>query len=186
MDFTEYAEGAIIGYNHSDKEIWVTNPDEAYSYVYSSGRWAKSDRVCAQWVNAYPQDYMLTESGDLYRFTEKGGDPVEVALLTRPIKYGTQGFKQTTRAVLRAMLKTEAVLTQNKYTGVYVFGSYDGFKWAYLGGTEKKGLIRDSGATVERTDCKYYKLGFVGRISEDSYLNNIALSAQEKLGTKLR
>lgn len=186
MDFTEYAEGAIIGYNHSDKEIWVTNPDEAYSYVYSSGRWAKSDRVCAQWVNAYPQDYMLTESGDLYRFTEKGGDPVEVALLTRPIKYGTQGFKQTTRAVLRAMLKTEAVLTQNKYTGVYVFGSYDGFKWAYLGGTEKKGLIRDLGATVERTDCKYYKLGFVGRVSEDSYLNNIALSAQEKLGTKLR
>ena len=106
-------------------------------------------------------------------------------MLTRPIKFGVQSFKQTSKAVLRAMLDIIPGTTA-RYSGIYVFGSYDGFKWAFLGGSEKKGLLRDLGTVVERTDCKYFKIGFVGRLSSESYLNNIVIAAQEKLSTKIR
>lgn len=76
--------------------------------------------------------------------------------------------------------------TIDKYAGLYVFGSIDGIKWVFLGGIEKKGTIVDIGTIVERIDCKYIRIGFVGRISADSVLNSLEISVEPKLEQKLR
>ncbi len=105
-DFLDYVKGCIIGYSYRLKELWVTNPDYAYSYVFSNGAWVKVMQVCSQYVNNYPEILMLRDR-QLYvigRETESGA---EIALLTRPIKYKTENFKQTYRAILRSFLRMQ-------------------------------------------------------------------------------
>ena len=73
------------------------------------------------------------------------------------------------------------------YAGIYVYGSYDCNKWMLLGGCEKTGQLRDLGTRVERTDCKYFKIGFVGNLNANSTIDYIELEAKKSiLNKKLR
>ena len=180
-DFTQYIQNAIIAYNHKERELWVINPQKTYSYIYASGVWSKVADVCSAIVEDYPLTY-LHKTGKLISVESEANTAVPTMLLTRPIKLGTRDFKTTYRAVLRGLLE----VSQNKYAGFYVFGSYDGIKWAFLGGTESPGTIRDIGTTIERVDCKYFRIGFVGELSINSSLEYLEISARAKLTGKLR
>ena len=73
------------------------------------------------------------------------------------------------------------------YLGLYLFGSYDGRKWALLGHREKQGKFTDIGSVVERTDCRFFRFVLAGQISKDSRLDYFEVSAgASKLNTKIR
>lgn len=74
--------------------------------------------------------------------------------------------------------------TYSNHAGIYIFGSYDGKRWNFLGGHEAKGELKDLGAKVERTDCKYFRIAFVGNISTDSTINYIEIEGKESLLNK--
>lgn len=86
---------------------------------------------------------------------------------------------------------TEQVIDPDKtydtILGLYVFGSYDGRKWACLGHREKSGDFRDIGTLVERTDCRFFRFILAGQVSKDSRLDYFEVSSrQSKLSTKIR
>ena len=86
---------------------------------------------------------------------------------------------------------TEQVIDPDKtydtILGLYVFGSYDGRKWACLGHREKSGEFRDIGTLVERTDCRFFRFVLAGQVSKDSRLDYFEVSSrQSKLSTKIR
>ena len=71
--------------------------------------------------------------------------------------------------------------------GLYVFGSYDGRKWACLGHREKSGDFRDIGTLVERTDCRFFRFVLAGRLNKNSRIDYVEVSYDSsKLNTKIR
>ena len=66
-DFLTYLSGAIINYNHNQRELMVSNPDEAYSYIMDRDfRWSRRDYSADEYVNNYPTSYRLRD-GEFYR-----------------------------------------------------------------------------------------------------------------------
>jgi len=179
--FISYVQNAVVAYNYKEKEIWFTNPAKTYSYLYCRGMWAKVKQVGTSFVEDYPRSFLLN-GGKLVDIGSEGTGSVQTMLLSRPIKMGTQGFKQSMRAVLRGFMEAGTP----KHCGLYLFGSYDCQKWAFLGGTEKTGTLQDIGALVERVDCKYFRVGFVGQVSTTSHLDFLEVSVKPSLSGKLR
>ncbi len=86
---------------------------------------------------------------------------------------------------------TETVVdTDTSYEGLlglYIFGSYDGRKWALLGHREKSGDFRDIGALVERTDCRFFRFVLAGQVSKESRFDYFEVSSRKsKLNGKIR
>ena len=73
------------------------------------------------------------------------------------------------------------------HLGVYVFGSFDGRKWAMLGGKEKKGTFSDIGCEVSRVDCRFFMYCLSGYMSTDSRIDFFELTSNGSiLGNKIR
>lgn len=176
----EFIKNAVVGYKYIDKEIWFTNPDKDYSYIFSKGLWTKITQTGTRFINDYPRQLILNGS-NLVDIAGETTGYVQTMFITRPLKMG-DGFKQMITAVVRGDFKTNATLQH--HAGIYIFGSYDGKRWNFLGGHEAKGELKDLGAKVERTDCKYFRIAFVGNISTDSTINYIEIEGKESLLNK--
>lgn len=75
----------------------------------------------------------------------------------------------------------------NNHLGLYVFGSYDGRRWACLGHRERHGTFTDIGTLVEHTDCRYFRFVLAGKLDKQSRFDYIEVSAKDsKLSTKIR
>ena len=107
------------------------------------------------------------------------GNPLEILL------YICRGEGSTeTIDYVNASIRT---YNTNNYLGLYIFGSYDGRKWACLGHREKRGTFTDIGALVEHTDCRYFRFVLAGKLTKESRFDYIEVSAKEsKLSTKIR
>lgn len=178
-NFLEYLKGAVIGYNYFDKEIWISNPTKAYSYVYNIKvkGWTKRTESAEELMGDYPYVYMLDKGQDLRNISKETIGLTETMFLTRPIKLQTQEFKQGYRTILRSLLETEG----SNYCGLYLFGSYDCRKWALIGARERDGVIRDLGLLSHRVDCKYFRLLFVGKLKKGSTIEYVEMSAEARL-----
>ena len=71
----------------------MTNPSSRYSYILSGGLWVKRDITCREYINNYPNLYLLS-GGQVLSVTKETTEGNEVMFLTRPIKFDTQEFKQ--------------------------------------------------------------------------------------------
>lgn len=73
------------------------------------------------------------------------------------------------------------------HLGLYVFGSYDGRRWACLGHRERHGTFTDIGTLVEHTDCRYFRFVLAGKLDKQSRFDYMEVSARDsKLSTKIR
>lgn len=204
-DIHNYIASANVGYNYIESEIWFTNPLKSYSYVFSKGLWYKVKQTGNRFVDDYPKQYLLTNTGDLVDIASEvlitGSEGKEraasqqIMLLTRPLKFGDVEFKQMLTAIMRGQLTTvnlieEATPTDilhKKWAGIHVYGSYDGERWVFLGGAEKQGELNDIGTRIERTDCRYYRIALYGNVSLNSYINYLEMDGKQSiLRTKLR
>lgn len=79
------------------------------------------------------------------------------------------------------------IKSTSRVLGVYALGSYDGTKFALMGGFENNGRFTDIGCKVERTDIKYLRVALAGHLSGDSRIDFIEIEGNgSSLNTKLR
>ena len=183
-DFLTYLKGAIINYNHNERELMVSNPDKDYTYVMDrNGNWSRRAFTAKEYVNNYPTSYRIDNDGNFYKVDADDNDTNKVYLLSNVIKLGTIAFKQAYRLVVRGYFETESVAK----LGLYVFGSYDGRQWALIGGNEKQGEFNDIGCKISHTDVKFLRLCLAGQLSKNSRIDFVEISAEgSMLNKKLR
>jgi hypothetical protein len=181
-DFLTYLKGAIVNYNHNERELMVSNPEKDYTYVMDrNGNWGRRAFTAQEYVNNYPTSYRIDKAGNFYKVDADDNDTNKVYLLSNVIKLGTVAFKQAYRLVVRGYFETEDVL------GLYVFGSYDGRQWSTIGGNEKEGKFTDIGCKIAHTDIKFIRLCISGKISHASRIDFVEISYDgSNLNTKLR
>ncbi len=189
VDFLKYLsdKATRISYIYDKGKLMVYNPTFVYCYFIDiqSGRASKLNRQVLFTNNDYPSEQyaLLTEEAGIvytvmpYRYE---GEHVETMLQTQPIRIDPNNFTRNTRVVLRGYFNSP------EHVGIYVYGSNDSHAWAYIGGTEKKGEVYDLGTTIERMTVKYLMVVFVGRLHDDSYINELEIMGDTKYNYKLR
>lgn len=192
VDFLTYIKGAIINYDHNDRELMVSNPNYTYTYVMDrEGNWTRRDIKADQYVNNYPTSYRV-ENNAFYKVDADGTPPWKpysknnsFYVSSQVIKLDSVGYKSLSRLVVRGYFKLEQ--ENDKTLGLYVFGSYDGRKWSLIGGNEKQGEFTDIGCTVARSDIKFAKFVLCGSIHYDSRIDFVEIEYDDsQLNTKVR
>ena len=127
-DFLTFLRGAIVNYNHNERELMISNPNYPYTYVMDRyGNWSRRDYKATEYVNNYPTSYRVDE-GKLYKVDTDDGVSTNngMYLLSQVIKLGTIAFKQAYRLVVRGYFETPGVAYGNingvdvEITGVHV------------------------------------------------------------------
>jgi hypothetical protein len=131
VPFMDYIINSNIGFDYPNREIWVNNPAYPYSYVYSIDYqvWSKRDETFTTIVDNYPRYYAQQGRNCKNLSAREGTQNMNIFLLSNPVKIRFDEFKQFRRMVARGEFPVECM-------GVYLFGSVDGFSWAYVGGKE--------------------------------------------------
>lgn len=187
-------KAAIINYNHNQRELIVSNPNYPYSYVMDrEGNWSRRDYSADEYVNNYPTSYRV-KTGVFYKVDEEGdaNTPLEqrkeadnqIFYLSNEIKLGSIGFKQAYRFVVRGYFET----LPGKAVGCYLQGSYDGRKWATIGGNEKKsGKFTNIGCHVSHADMRFYRICLAGQVTGKTRIDYMEMSSSPSvLNTKIR
>lgn len=119
-DFLTYLKGAIVNYNHNERELMVSNPSKDYTYVMDRyGNWSRRAFAAKEYVNNYPTSYRIDNAGNFYKVDADDNDTNKVYLLSNIIKLGTIAFKQAYRLVVRGYFETSSV-AYGEINGVYV------------------------------------------------------------------
>lgn len=185
-DFLTFLRGAIVNYNHNERELMISNPNYPYTYVMDRyGNWSRRDYKATEYVNNYPTSYRVDE-GKLYKVDTDDGVSTNngMYLLSQVIKLGTIAFKQAYRLVVRGYFETPGV---DHPLGCYCFGSYDGRKWGLLGRNEKGGKFTDIGCNIAHSDVKFLRLCISGQLSKDSRIDFVEIAAEGSvLNAKIR
>ena len=130
-DFLTYLKGAIINYNHNERELMVSNPDKDYTYVMDrNGNWSRRAFTAQEYVNNYPTSYRIDKEGKFYKVDTDDNDTNKIYLLSNVIKLGTIAFKQAYRLIVRGYFETySAAYGKINGVNVKVVGSFiDGMK----------------------------------------------------------
>lgn len=190
-------KAAVITYNYGQRELIISNRNYPYSYVLDrEGNWSRRDYTALEFVSNYPTVYRLASDGQFYKFykVDEEGDTLttlehkkeadnQVFYLSNIIKLDSIGFKQAYRFVVRGYFET---LT-NAHVGCYILGSYDGRKFAVIGGNEKAGKLTDIGCHVSHVDMRFFRVCIAGQLSGKSRIEYMELSASPSvLSTKIR
>lgn len=192
-DFLTYLSGSIIGYNHNERELLVSNIGKGYSYVMDRrGNWSRRSNSADEYVTNYPTLYRLCER-ELYKVDEEGDGHTSlekrkesdnsVFYLSRAIKLGSIGFKRGYRFVVRGYFETMS----SGYMGCYVLGSYDSRRWALLGWQERSGSFTDIGCRVEHSEVRFFRVCLAGKLGGKSRIDYMEISSTPSiLNTKIR
>ena len=164
--FRDYLKNARLGYDYLYKEVFLFNPDYAYSYVYSleSQSWYVRDVKLEYAVLGGKE---LIVYGDYWRYTfAEGVNSGPVVAITRPVKAGTNDYKRLRQAALRCTFKG--------HFNFYVLGSNDGAEFVCITGKEYPSMNGNEPTDVVRRDLvtsmsrskqyKYFAIAFAGNI----------------------
>ena len=164
--FRDYLKNARLGYDYLYKEVFLFNPDYAYSYVYSleSQSWYVRDVKLEYAVLGGKE---LIVYGDYWRYTfAEGVNSGPVVAITRPVKAGTNDYKRLRQAALRCTFKG--------HFSFYVLGSNDGADFVCITGKEYPSMNGNEPTDVMRRDLvtsmsrskqyKYFAIAFAGNI----------------------
>lgn len=205
--FRDYISHACIGYNYAHSEIIIANPSYSYSYVYGikSGKWYKISLQIGSFVNAYPNTYAIIykEGGTvIYDLNNNHRSVATIALITRPLKMGTNVHKRILQTALRGVVKRalsdlylrgEPVMFRGESldifsdVGFYVLGSNDTEHFFLISGKESIVDIRDLVTKMNKSKAyKYFMIALVGGVRSDVSLNYVEMIADESYGNRLR
>lgn len=116
-DFLTYLTGAIVNYNHNERELMISNPEKDYSYILDrNGNWSRRDYSADEYIQNYPTSYRLRD-GEFYKVDEEGDKDTTLEkrkeadnkffYLSNVIKLESIGFKQAARFALRGYFDTK-------------------------------------------------------------------------------
>lgn len=187
-DFLRYLENAEVGYDHKGKELWAVNAQKDYCYVKDyDGNWRRVTEWISEVVACYPETYVV-KNGGVYTLDEAKNkllaSPRRVFVMTRPIEVrslaprvrDSQNMKESYRVVARGEFKTDL----NTLFGIYVLGSFDGRKWAVIGGRERNGRFVDIGCLTERYDVRYLLVVLAGDIGATGKIDSISVEVRQR------
>ena len=212
VEFHIYIKNAIVGFCYEDKEIIVSNPSYAYSYVYGldSGQWHKihlwansgTNVVISKFLNSYPESLALFSDGGIYNMFNNLWTVNNILILTSPIKLGTSSPKRVTQTALRGVMRpSESNVyyegNQVKYVAndvaifsraiFFILGSKDGDHFTVLAGVEKFENIRDMITKMNKTNAyKYFMVAVAGGVRTDVAFNYIEMTVDESFNNRLR
>lgn len=176
VDAKTYLPDANFGYNYTQKELVVSNPNYDYSYVYSfkSGTWHKISETFKTIIRSYPKLLVINEnasnSGVFDLTLEQDSTHIDVLLTTKPCKVEEGGsilFTLIHRAILRCELNTGA----STFAGFYVFGSNDLKTWQLFQGSDNRiGEITDLFCLRSHLKVKYFVFVFAANLKEGEIL----------------
>ena len=194
-------KAAIINYNHNMRELIISNPNYAYSYVLDrDGNWSRRDYTAAEYVNNYPTSYRVAvetvnnqQVRRFYKLDDEGDASTSlehrkeadnrIFYLSNVIKLDSIGFKQAYRFVVRGYFEAQT----GHNVGIVVEGSYEGIKFAPLGFNRKTGKFTNIGCHVSHTDVRFYRVILCGQVTGKTRIDYMELSADgSKLNTKIR
>jgi hypothetical protein len=187
IPFADYLIGSNIGYDYPNREIWVNNPQYPYSYVFSIDykAWSKRDETFVTIVDDYPRYY--AQQGNTCRnlSAKEGIQDMNIFLLSNPIKIKLDDYKQLRRIVARGEFPVTRL-------GMYLFGSIDGFSWAYIGGKE---IASPDNTVIKAKDAiylgahksvKYAALVIAGVATHEWNITHISETTDIVIDKKLR
>lgn len=189
-EFKKFVQGAVIGYNYIDKEIWVSKAGQG-TFVLTRNGWTRLSVEADKYVADFPHYYLQRDNRLYWLGREKTEETVtgedgtaaskklaaSCYFITRPVKLGSEDYKQALRLVLRCRLECE----EGQMSSLLVWGSYDSRKWTCLGGIDRVGSVKDIGKVVNRTDCKYFRFAFFGRLQAGSVIDYAELGSERRL-----
>jgi len=210
--FSDYCSGAKIGYNYQEREIIVSNPDYAYSYVYcfKSDTWCKISKKVNSFINTYPDILALADNTledksiitSVWNLQNSHRSIADICLITRPIKMGTNTHKRILQSALRGIVKRslsdlylrgEAVQFREEgveifsNVGMYILGSNDAEHFSLVAGKEKMVDVRDLITKMNKSKpFKYFMLTLVGGVRTDVAINYIECVVDESYNNRLR
>lgn len=112
--------------------------------------------------------------------------PTSGAYLTGAYIFIYSGDSETPIGSYDVEYRLEEVIA-NPHVGCYVLGSYDGRKWARLGGNERTGKFTNIGCLVERTDVRFLRVCLAGQVTGKTRIEYMEISANPSvLNTKIR
>lgn len=132
-DFLTYLTGAIVNYNHNERELMISNPEKDYSYILDrNGNWSRRDYSADEYIQNYPTSYRLRD-GEFYKVDEEGDNDTTLEkrkeadnkffYLSNVIKLDSIDFKQAARFALRGYFDTKREVV-HEYSDVCVSNGY--------------------------------------------------------------
>lgn len=194
-NFTEYVKDAIIGYLANERELWVSNSDYNYSFIYSleNGSWTKINHSYSFFVDKYPYLYAFSFVDDKSHMSilhkDNADNYAPILLFTRPQLWGTKIHKRINQLVVHASIKIASACQTYEYRGFacYVLCSNDGVSFKLLTGVEKENDFNDIVLPFFPSQSyKYYVIAFSGSISLDSKIVGSELSIECVWNNRLR
>lgn len=207
VEFRDYIENASIGYIYEEKEVVVSNKQYPYSYVYNlqSGEWYKLSVTAISFLNSYPKTLALCADNSgcgVYNFYNPHRTINDIAIITRPVKFGSLTHKRILQSALRGIIKPslsdvyfrgepvqfrEENISIFSQAGFYILGSNDAEHFILLAGTERLNDIRDLITKMNKTKAyKYFIFCLVGGVRTDVAINYIEVMADETYDNRLR
>ena len=182
--FDDFLTNSIIAYDHTNKEIVIAGTN--YSYIYSLlyNVWYKS---IINYTHFFVNENNLygINGTDIYNLADFDNDAdVEMLTITRPVKFGTNGLKRISRAILRliADIKTHTL----RDLSFHVYGSLNGIEWKLLQGKNitdftKKEIVLE----FPRVTARYF-IFVVGLKSKVVRIGGIEVEVEPVDNTKIR
>lgn len=140
-DFLTYLTGAIVNYNHNERELMISNPEKDYSYILDrNGNWSRRDYSADEYIQNYPTSYRL-HNGEFYKVDEEGDNDTTLEkkkeadnkffYLSNVIKLDSIGFKQAARFALRGYFDTKREVVRTYQEFLHSDGGYSDVVFDY-------------------------------------------------------
>lgn len=190
-------EDTYIRYLHAINSVVIYNRYKPYSYLVDLKSWSvtKLEQRIAYDDGDFPKQTFraaYSNGGELKSVQfdyYSGADNAQCLLVTRPIALESRHLKTAYRVVMRGAFEYDPDDEEERYAGLYAFGSLDGNHWDYLNGVEKlltSNRFHDLGIEVHHVSYKYMMLVFAGTLSKDSHIDGLEITSRVKYNNKLK
>ena len=160
IDFVKWMEGAIFGYDKVNKEI-IISKDDTYIFSLESGMWYKEASVYSDFLRIGGKFYGMIGNTLYDRETPDDTSDVTAYVITRPVKFASDGLKSISKTVLR--LIADMNTKETNMLSYHVYGSLNGFEWRLIQGKDYTDFINSSGIPGKeisleftRTTARYF------------------------------
>lgn len=160
IPFLEYIRGARMVYDYVGQRIYVYNPAQPYTYIFSlkSKTWGQTNASILTHATAYPEPIVQdnTDGHNIVSLSASASDASQKCLLvTRPLKLDGADILKTVNTVLqRGYFDIHAA--QRRAVQQVIWGSRDLFRWDIVSSSSEWYMRGYRG-----TPYKYFVLGLI-------------------------
>lgn len=188
-DFIDYVsdKDTHVTYSSANNKIVIYNKNKEYIYwIDIPTRITTKLKANIKFDNKdFPETLFI--KGDMSAFKFERTYPMSdtgTMFQTRPIKLG-MGLSCSYRIVVRGYFKS---IHKKKWAELLVLGSYDGINWQPIGIREKNlhEGFNDIGCDTDRVSYKYMMIIFSATLDNDSHIDGIEMTVNNKYNNKLK